>query len=145
MSYSIEDIRKIAEMVSDMNLGSITVKNGDSEITVENRAVLPPLPHFEEVAAAEVPAVNVPEKKEETVSGNIVKSPIVGTFYSAAAPDKPPFVKVGSKVKKGDVIMIIESMKLMNEVTSEFDGTVSKIMVKNGEAVEYDQPVMIIE
>lgn len=145
MAYSIEDIRKIAEMVSDMNLGSITVKNGDSEITVENRTIMPPLPHFEETAAVETAAVNVAEKKEEAVSGNIVKSPIVGTFYSAAAPDKPPFVKVGSKVKKGDVIMIIESMKLMNEVTSEFDGTVSKIMVKNGEAVEYDQPVMIIE
>jgi acetyl-CoA carboxylase biotin carboxyl carrier protein len=77
--------------------------------------------------------------------GNVVKSPIVGTFYAAASPDKPPFAEVGKKVKKGDVIMIIESMKLMNEIQSEFDGTVKQILVKNGEAVEYDQPLMVIE
>ncbi len=75
----------------------------------------------------------------------MVKSPIVGTFYAASAPDKPPFVTVGQQVKKGDVIMIIESMKLMNEVQSEFDGTVAEILVKNGEAVEFDQPIMIIK
>ena len=74
-----------------------------------------------------------------------IKSPIVGTYYSAPGPDKAPFVEVGKQVKKGDVIMIIESMKLMNEVKSEFDGTVKKILVENGSAVEYDQPVMIIE
>ncbi len=74
-----------------------------------------------------------------------MKSPIVGTYYSAPGPDKAPFVEVGKQVKKGDVIMIIESMKLMNEVKSEFDGTVKKILVENGSAVEYDQPVMIIE
>lgn len=79
-----------------------------------------------------------------TKPGNIVKSPIVGTFYAAPAPDKAPFVTVGKQVKKGDVIMIIESMKLMNEVQSEFDGTVEEIMVANGEAVEFDQPIMRI-
>ena len=69
----------------------------------------------------------------------------MGTYYSAPGPDKPPFVEVGKKVSKGDVIMIIESMKLMNEVQSEYDGVVKEILVNNGTAVEYDQPVMIIE
>ena len=82
----------------------------------------------------------------ETVeSGNICTSPIVGTFYAASAPDKEPFVSVGSQVHKGDVIYIIESMKVMSEVTSEFDGKVKEICVNNGDAVEYGQPIMIIE
>jgi acetyl-CoA carboxylase biotin carboxyl carrier protein len=85
-------------------------------------------------------APNTPE-----ISGNVVKSPIVGTFYASPAPDKPPFAPVGSTVKKGDVIMIIESMKLMNEVNSEFDGVVEKVLVNNGDTVEFDQPIMIIK
>ena len=80
----------------------------------------------------------------ESPTGNVVKSPIVGTFYASPAPDKESFVKVGQKVKKGDVLFIIESMKLMNEVQSEFDGVVSQIYVKSGDGVEYGQPIMII-
>jgi acetyl-CoA carboxylase biotin carboxyl carrier protein len=75
----------------------------------------------------------------------VVKAPIVGTFYASPSPDKPPYVKVGDAVKKGDVIMIIESMKLMNEVQSDFDGVVKDIMVKDGSPVEFDQPIMVIE
>lgn len=78
-------------------------------------------------------------------SGTEVKAPIVGTYYAAPAPGKPPFVTVGQRVKKGDVIMIIETMKLMNEIQSDIDGVVSKILVKDGQAVEFDQPIMIIE
>ncbi len=80
----------------------------------------------------------------EQKSGNIVKSPIVGTYYSSAAPDKPAFVSVGKSVSKGDVLMIIESMKVMNEIKSEFDGVVEEIFAKSGDAVEYDQPLMRI-
>ena len=81
---------------------------------------------------------------EEKIDGNVVKSPIVGTFYAAPSPDAKPFVKVGDSVSQGDVIFIIESMKVMSEVQSEFTGTVKKILVNNGDALEYDQPVMII-
>ena len=95
-------------------------------------------------ATAAAAPTAAPAAAAVTKPGNIVKSPIVGTFYAAPAPDKAPFVTVGKQVKKGDVIMIIESMKLMNEVQSEFDGTVEEIMVANGEAVEFDQPIMRI-
>ena len=71
--------------------------------------------------------------------------PIVGTFYSKPSPDKEDFVKIGDRVKKGDVLFIIESMKLMNEVKSEFDGVVSKILVESGDGVEYGQPILILE
>ena len=95
-------------------------------------------------AAQESDKTDSESKPQQQISGNVVKSPIVGTFYDAPAPDKAPFVKVGDSVKKGDVIMIIESMKLMNEIQSDYDGTVKKILAKTGDAVEYDQPLMII-
>ena len=78
-------------------------------------------------------------------SGNIVSSPIVGTFYAAPSPEKPPYVTVGKQVHKGDVLFIIESMKLMNEVTSEYDGVVAEILVDDGEAIEFGEPIMRIE
>ena len=76
--------------------------------------------------------------------GNVVTSPLVGTFYASSAPDKPALAKVGQKVKKGDTLFIVESMKLMNEIASEYDGTVAEIYAKNGAGVEYGQPIMRI-
>ena len=81
----------------------------------------------------------------EEISGNTVKSPLVGTFYSASAPDAAPYVQVGDTVKKGQVLGIVEAMKLMNEIESEYDGTVKAILVKNGDLVEFDQPMFVIE
>ena len=77
-------------------------------------------------------------------AGNIVKSPLVGTFYAAPAEDAEPFVKVGDSVKEGQVLAIVEAMKLMNEIESDFAGTVTEILVENGEAVEYGQPLFVI-
>ena len=83
-------------------------------------------------------------KKEETENSKIVKSPMVGTFYSKPSPDAKEYVKVGDKVSKGDVLCIVEAMKLMNEIESEFDGEIIEIMVKDGEAVEYGKPLFKI-
>ena len=87
-------------------------------------------------AAAPAPAAAAPSEEKE-LSGKIIKSPIVGTFYQASAPDKEPFVRVGDIVRKGDVVFIIESMKLMNEVVAENDGIIEAICVENGQLVEY--------
>lgn len=145
---NLEFIQKLADLVADKNLGEITVQNGDSTITVKGKkaaaqTVVESLP----VAAAAAPAVAAPapEVKAAAPAGKFVKAPIVGTFYAASAPDQPPFVKVGDQIKKGDVLFIIESMKLMNEVQSEIEGTVAEILVGNGEAVEYDQPILRVE
>ena len=81
---------------------------------------------------------------EAAVSGNVVKSPLVGTFYAAPSEDAEPFVKVGDSVKEGQVLAIVEAMKLMNEIESDFSGTVAEILVENGEAVEYGQPLFVI-
>ena len=90
------------------------------------------------------PQAPVSEVKEE-VKGNVVKSPMVGTFYSRPSPDVDPFVKIGSKVKKGDKLCIIEAMKLMNEIESEYDGEIVDILVQDEGMVEYGKPLFIIK
>lgn len=150
-SVDIEIVERLAEIVSGKELDEITVECGECLITVKGKKCPPPpqMPFMPMPAAAPVQQTSEPAAaapvKEDIPSGNVVKSPIVGTFYQSPSPDKPPFVKVGDKVRKGDVIMIIESMKLMNEVQSDFDGVVEKILVTNGQAVEFDQPIMIIK
>lgn len=147
----LETVSKLADIVRDKELSEITIAEGERVITIKGKKCPPPvqtMPFMSQMNAphvsAEQPVASAAPKQEE-ISGNMIKSPIVGTFYAAPSPDKPAFVKVGDTVKKGDVVMIIESMKLMNEVQSEFDGTVEKILVMDGQAVEFDQPIMIIK
>lgn len=149
-SINIETIEKLADIVSSHELSEITVQDGEKSVTIKGKKCPPPaaipMPVSMGMPSASVQSTPVAENKTtDTISGNVVKSPIVGTFYAAPSPDKPAFVKVGDKVKKGDVVMIIESMKLMNEIQSDFDGIVDKILVSDGQAVEYDQPIMIIK
>ena len=145
--FDLETIEKLADIVGRKELSELTICDGDKTITIKGKKCAPPPPPvFTPAAAAAAPApAEAPAPKAEDFGGNIVKSPIVGTFYQSPSPDKPPFVKVGDKVNKGDVIMIIESMKLMNEIQSDFDGVVDRILVSDGQAVEYDQPIMIIK
>ncbi len=147
--FSVENISTLADLMEEKNLEEITMESdGDFKLTLKAKRPCPPppmgMPVMSAPAAVAAPAPAAAPAAPQ-MSGNVVKSPIVGTFYAAASPEKPPFVTVGQQVKKGDVLMIIESMKLMNEVQSEFDGTVAEILVKNGEAVEFDQPIMIIK
>lgn len=88
---------------------------------------------------------NLTDNSQTVSSGNIVKSPLVGTYYAASSPESAPFVKVGDKVSKGQVLGIVEAMKLMNEIESEFDGTVREILVENEQMVEFGQPMFVIE
>ncbi len=98
------------------------------------------------VSVKEEAKVETNEEKVEdkAIDGSIVKSPMVGTFYSKPSPNSEPYVEIGKKVKKGDVLCIIEAMKLMNEIESEFDGEVKEILVKDEEPVEYGKPLFII-
>ena len=145
--FDLETIEKLADIVGRKELSELTISDGDKTITIKGRKCAPPPPPVFNpgVPAPAAQASESAAPKTEEFGGNIVKSPIVGTFYQSPSPDKPPFVKVGDKVKKGDVIMIIESMKLMNEIQSDFDGVVDRILVSDGQAVEYDEPIMIIK
>ena len=110
-------------------------------------AVMPagpaPVPAAAPVSAPAVEAAAAASAEAE-VKGNIVKSPLVGTFYAAPAEDAAPFVKIGDSVKEGQVLAIVEAMKLMNEIESDFTGTITEILVENGQAVEYGQPLFVI-
>ena len=99
---------------------------------------------METIAVAEAPAPAAAPAKAEIHSDKVVTSPLVGTFYSASSPDAEPFVKEGDTVKKGQVLGIIEAMKLMNEIESEYDGVVEAVLVGNEEVVEYGQPLFRI-
>lgn len=155
---NLDTLKALVELVSQNRLGKLEIKEGDLSVKIEGRPCppphhsmppVPPMPIVESVPMqpqSNQTLMNTPINVENSVpTGNVVKAPIVGTFYASPSPDKPPYVKVGDTVKKGDVIMIIESMKLMNEVQSDFDGVVKEILIGNGSCVEYDQPIMIIE
>ena len=108
-------------------------------------AVMPAAPGPAPMAApAEAPAPAAEAAKAEAPAGNVVKSPLVGTFYAAPAEDAEPFVKVGDSVKEGQVLAIVEAMKLMNEIESDYTGTVKEILVENGQGVEFGQPLFVI-
>lgn len=147
-SFDLDTVKKLAQLVKDNDLGEITVEDGDKKITVKGRVrTAPPMPAMPPMPMpmpAAAPAAPAEAPKAEKADGNEVKAPIVGTFYAAPSPDSEPFVKVGSAVKKGDTIFIIESMKVMSEVQSEFDGVVKKILVNSGDPVDFDQTLMVI-
>ena len=140
-----EQIIRLIETVSASELTSFTFEEGDTKISLKKEkkmvsAVSAPVATTETTVVA--PTEITVEKK--TITGNEMKSPLVGTFYSAASPDAEPYVKVGDTVKKGQVLGIIEAMKLMNEIECEFDGVIKEILVDNMDMVEYGQPLFII-
>lgn len=142
---SLECVEKIMDLMKSKGATSFNYQDKDCEMNIEMKCA--PTPVVTNTIAQTQPTTQCAQP-ETTVPdvppGNIVAAPIIGTFYASSSPDAEPFVKVGQTVHKGDVLFIIESMKVMNEVKSEFDGTVIVINVKSGETVEYDQPVMII-
>lgn len=149
---TIECVQALAEIVKNNDLGRLKISTEDIDIVIEGKRCPPPMsaapvPVMPGIPAAPaaVPAAESAAKPVEQVSGNIITSPIVGTYYASPSPDKAPFVKVGDTVNAGDVVCIIESMKLMNEINSEFSGRVAEIYAKNGEPVEFGQKLMRIE
>lgn len=145
INNSFEMIERLADILKSRELGEIEVT--DSEISIRLKAkgenvqvTTAPAPAAQAPAAQ---AVSVELKAEEC--GNVMTSPIIGTYYASPAPGKPAFSPVGKVVEKGEVVFIIESMKLMNEVQSDFSGKVAEIYVRDGQAVEFGQPIMRFE
>lgn len=120
-----------------------TVAAAANEMAYDNNAASSKIENKAETKK-EIKTEIVTEAKEKA-AGNIVKSPLVGTFYAAPSEDAQPFVKVGDKVKKGQILAIVEAMKLMNDIESDFDGEIAEIYVENGQPVEYGQPLFSIK
>lgn len=147
-----ENILTLIKTVSDSELTNFKYEENGVKLSLSKRqnqvvssVTYEPSAINETAKAAPVPqkTESIVEKQDdlEDLSGNIIKSPLVGTFYTAPSEDADAYVKVGDKVKKGQTLAIIEAMKLMNEIESEFDGNISEVYVENGQAVEYGQPL----
>lgn len=144
------DIKLVKELINEFkecDLTRIKLKNNEFELELERSTSIQVAPTSMMTPQVATAQININEQKpvEQKVEGITIKSPMVGTFYRASSPDQPPFVQVGSKVKKGDIICIIEAMKLMNEVEAEQDGEIIEILVENEEMVEFDQPIFRIK
>ena len=145
------DIRKIKtliEMLEASNLNEIEVSQGEESVRISKSSGEIKVLQDSNIGINNEPqSINKIDNNqiENEIKGNQVTSPIVGTFYRKPSPDKEPFVKVGDIVNKGDVLCIIEAMKMMNEIKSEFDGKISSIEVDDGQPVEFGQTTIVIE
>jgi acetyl-CoA carboxylase biotin carboxyl carrier protein len=152
---NIKEIKELLELMAEHNVGEIEIEKDNAKIKLRKMAeggvvvqnapqmMAPMQAAIHAPAAAGVPAAVPQAADEEGIT--IVRSPMVGTFYASPAPDQPAYVSVGKAVKDGDVLCIVEAMKLMNEIKSELNGVVTEILVQNGQTVEYDQPILKIK
>jgi acetyl-CoA carboxylase biotin carboxyl carrier protein len=148
----IRKIKKLIEIIEDSDVTEIEISEGEesvriSRLTATTAVAVAPAPAAAPApapAAAVAPAAETAEAAP-AVSGHVVKSPMVGTFYRAASPGGTPFVEVGQKVSVGDTLCIIEAMKILNQIESDASGVIKQILVEDAQPVEYDQPLFIIE
>jgi acetyl-CoA carboxylase biotin carboxyl carrier protein len=143
----IRKIKKLIEIIEESDIAELEIKEGEESIRISRYSAAPaavayaPAP----VAAAPVAATSAAVPAEEKITGHVVKSPMVGTFYRSASPGTKVFAEVGQSVQAGDTLCIIEAMKILNQIESDKTGTITKILVENAEPVEYGQPLFIIE
>lgn len=148
------DLRKLKtliDLVSDSNVSELEITEAEGKVRIVKgggamvQGFQQPIYQQMQAAPAPAPVAAVAAVVEEAVVGHTVKSPMVGTFYRSASPGAKSFVELGSTVKEGETICIIEAMKILNEIEADKSGTISKILCENGQAVEYGQAMFIIE
>jgi len=149
----LRKLKKLIDLVEESGITELEVTEGEEKVRIAKHSTAAPqqtymMPQQAAPIAAAAPAAIAPatviEEKSALPEGDVVKSPMVGTFYRSASPGSDPFVEVGSAVKSGDTLCIVEAMKLLNEIETEFSGTVKAILVENGQPVEYGEPLFII-
>ena len=154
----IRKVKKLIELLEESNIGEIEIKEGEESVRISRYGNQPAAPVTYAApapvapapapapapAAAEAPAAEATASAAAPVADNAVLSPMVGTFYRSPSPEAPSFVEVGQTVRVGDVLCIVEAMKMMNQIEADRTGTVTAIHVQNGEAVEFDQPLISI-
>lgn len=148
----LRKLKKLIDLVEESGITELEVTEGEERVRIAKHSTAAPQQAYTMPQATTVPlpaagpsldapadskALNLPE-------GHVIKSPMVGTFYRSASPDSDPFVEVGSIVKSGDTLCIVEAMKLLNEIESDCAGTVKAILVENGQPVEYGEPLFIV-
>ncbi len=147
---NLKEIQQLIDMVNNSDLDEATIEEGDFKITLRRSSVTPVSANNQQPVAP-APAPAAPSQTEAPAAKNPneglveIRSPIVGTFYRAPSPDTDPFINVNDPVESGQVLCIIEAMKLMNEIESDITGTIVEILVENGQPVEYDQVLFLVK
>ena len=140
----LRKIKKLIEMLQESDLNEIEVKEGEESVRINRKKGDVEIP--QQIVTPQVQSNEIVDNVDEPEENlSFIQSPMVGTFYRSPAPGKPPFVEIGQRVKKGDTICIIEAMKMMNQVKSEFDGKIVDIKVENGQPVEFNESLVSIE
>lgn len=148
-------IKNLLDLIANSEVNEVSIEEGEFKIKIKKKEDVEQvaIPQFQmpssapppqPVSGTEQPSGQFNPDTGEKFDGNVVRSPIVGTFYRSPSPDSDPFVKIGDNVEEGQTLCIIEAMKIMNEIESEFAGEIKKIIVDDGDPVEYDQPLFII-
>ena len=145
----LRKLKTLIDLVAESDIAELEVTEGESKVKIvkssaaSNQVMMMQQPMHAPPQAAPAPVVAAPAAAAEP-TGHIVKSPMVGTFYRSSAPGSAPFVEIGSAVKLGDTICIIEAMKLLNEIDADAAGVITQILVENGQPVEFGQPLFVI-
>ncbi len=150
----IRKVKKLIELLEESGIDELEIKEGEESVRISRHSKQPayapqpvyaqaPAPVAAPVAAA-APSADAAPAAAPKLNGTVARSPMVGTFYRAASPTSPNFVEVGQTVKKGDILCIVEAMKMMNHIEAEASGVIESILVENGQPVEYDQPLFTI-
>jgi len=151
----IRKIKKLIELLEDSNVSEIEIKEGEESVRIA-RGGTAPVAAIQPIAAAPAPAAPAPiaaaaatsmaaEPANDLPPGNVLESPMVGTFYRSSSPNGKPFVEVGQSVSAGDTLCIIEAMKIMNQIEAETSGTVRAVLVDDGQPVEFGEPLIVID
>ncbi len=150
----IRKVKKLIELLEESGIDELEIHEGEESVRISRHSKVPAqqvyaaapvaAPAAPAPAAAGAPAAGDSAAAAPKLNGSVSRSPMVGTFYRAASPTSPNFVEVGQSVKKGDVLCIVEAMKMMNHIEAEASGVIESILVENGQPVEYDQPLFTI-
>lgn len=160
MEIDIRKIKSLVEIIEQSSVSEIELTQGEESVRISRASAAQPvmvtapaaaLQAQAPAAAAPAPAAAAPapesaaDDSENVPDEKLIKSPMVGTFYRSSAPDQKPFVEEGQSISKGDPLCIVEAMKMMNQITADKAGTIKKVLVSNGDIVEYDQPLFVLE
>lgn len=148
----IRKIKKLIELVEESGISELEISEGEESVRISRAPAAGSMPMMQPYyaaapaqAAAPVAAAAPAAEAPAAISGHIVRSPMVGTFYRTPSPDAKSFVEVGQKVNAGDPLCIVEAMKMMNQIEADKSGVVKAILVENGQPVEFDEPLVVIE
>jgi acetyl-CoA carboxylase biotin carboxyl carrier protein len=147
----IRKIKKLIELVEESGINELEISEGEESVRISRGAVAVQAAPMMQAApmaaplAAPVSAAAPAEAAAPVITGHIVRSPMVGTYYASASPDAPAFAEVGKHVNAGDTLCIVEAMKMMNQIEADKSGVIKEVLAKNEDAIEFDQPLFIIE